>query len=595
MKSSGLLLSVATASLVLAGGWYFSGYDTVKATMPEAAGPDSAAARCLFVPHQTLAFHMTSTVSAHGETDRFSAVMNWEVDEVTAEHTRVRAAFSNVAFSQELTLAQERATSPEGLPFVLEIQPDCSIAQLGFSAAWQPATRMLVSTLLDNFTFRLPLSQSHQWHSEEADGLGKYSAAFALEATDPVMIRRHKNNHQARGETAAFGLDVKLLQADAVGIFTPASPGWWHSVNGQEEMAFLMPGQDPIHMVQHFTLQRDNSRFTAVAALNWNDADFSNPYNVAVKLLPTDTLAGQFQNYDEAHQAFATAINEQPPRYYDAALAMAAWLKQHPQDVQILVAELLADLPANMRPTAFFALQLSGTGEARTALSELINNDTLSITDQARAASALADIGKPERETVDLLLNRAETADTAGSVSLLGVGSMMSRISDGELKEHVISSLQQRNAAAGSLSDELLVLDAMGNSGAAEFMPVLTEKLTSDSTSVRRHAALALAKIPGGEAGKILLQQLSTEEDAKVTSTLFKALKTAGTDMSDVLPALDNRLTSAADTQRAAIVELLGSQDTDDARQLLAAQFKRETNARIQQRIGRYVPADMLR
>ena len=586
------LASVVVISAVTAALWRGSPAMIAGKTETTPSPARLISAGCRFQPAQQAAFRVSSTVSAAGQSDRFSGLMNWQVDEVSDHSARIRAVFTDVYFTQEMTLPEERATSPEGLPFYLEVGSDCHILQRGFATAWQPASRMVISTLLDNFAFSLPLAAVSHWQTENTDGLGNYAAEFVLKSEDPLTIQRHKLVHEVRGQADTFGIKISLQQATAQATFSTATPLWWQTVTGQEQIRMKIPGQPEVTLDQHFTLQRDDARFAGVPALAWSQADFSDPYDVTVEAA---ALTNTQPSYDAARESLAAAVHDNPPRYYDGARTLAAWLKEHPQDVALVVAELLGGLPAAMRPTAFFALQLSGTEEARTALAELMNEDALSAADRARAASALADIGTPSRATADLLLQRAESADMAGNVSLLGVGSMMSRTRDEELRRHLIESLQQRNSITAGRADELLVLDAMGNSGEAAFADTLTEKLGTGSAAVRRHAALALAKLPPEQASTALLEQLSVEDDPRVTTTLVKALTITGAGMDAVLPALDQRLTRAGDNQRAAIVELLGQQNTDAARQLLAQQFKREKNARIQQRIGRYLPAERLR
>ncbi len=546
---------------------------------------------CQFKTGEKLAFKVESTVSVLTEVDQFSGVMSWEVTELKNGSAHIRAAFSDVVFSQQLTQPEERAESPEGMPFVLQVNPDCSISNQGFSKDWSIATRTLVTTLLNNFSFTLPLASTLHWKASTIDGLGNYDASFSVRSNDPLTILREKVNHDSYGNGEFFGVNVKLENSESLAVFDSTSPQWWQSVSGYEKVSIIVPKQQTVIMEQRFSLKNMSALFVTIPDLSWESADFTDVTNTPKK----KPLENKYKSYEEAQAVFDNAINETPARFYYAARQLAAWLKENPDDVERVVLELLGDMDDNSRPTAFFALQLSGTDEARSALMELVDHSSLSLVDQARAASALADISKPARDAVDKLLERSSTADIAGNVSLLSIGSMTARIDDSELKQYVLDSLQERSNSVTNNSEAVTIIDAMGNSADLAFTETLVDKLSGDSVAVRRHAAMAISKLPTEQAADALLTQLGNEENPRVTTTLFKALQNTGTNMDKAIPILSERLTLDNDKQRVAIVDLLGSQNTDTARKLLAEQFKRETNARIQQRIGRYVPAAMLK
>ena len=552
----------------------------------------SVKASCRPVLGERTAFQISSQVSTQGQSDHFKAVMSWEVVASNAGNSRIRAAFSHVDFTQDLTLPKERAASPEGTSFFLEIDSNCAVITKAFPSEWDAKTRTLVSTQIDNYAFVLPKTQNMTWKTKASDGMGVYTASFTLEEQKPLLIRRQKSDHLSHESAKSFGIDISLDEANALASFDDTNPIWWQSVTGQEEITVRTPGQPAVTMVQTYHLERDHTQFVNVPKGQWRDADIDTSTNDEPQQI---TLINTHKSYTQARTSFANAITETPPRYFDAALELAAWLQENPKDVDLVVAELLGDLDDELRASTFHALELSGTHEARTALSLLINDYALSDVDQARAVSALADLGEPTLDVANLLLTRADEDDTAGKLSILALGSMMTQTDNVALKNHVLSALHDRHADASDDASLLLLLDSMGNSEDPYFLEVLSDELNSNSNDVRRHAAAALSKLPAEQSVPVLISRLNDEYDSRVSITLIKALKDTQVNDPELTTSLDQRLAYVSKNQRVAIVDLLGTQDTDDARLLLAKQFKREDDIRIKQLIGRYLPAEALR
>lgn len=549
-------------------------------------------ANCSLTPGQTAAFELSSAVTAEGQSDSFKGVMSWQVEELNNGIARVRAKFNNVSLTQNMTLAAERATLPEGLPFFLEIDSNCAISSKAFPTEWQARARLLVATQLDNLTFLLPESGKTKWQIPALDGLGDYTAHFSLLGQDPLQIQRLKTDHLIRGAADSFGIHISLNKSVATATFDTAQPLWWQAVSGEEQMSMRTAGAPEIMMEQRFSLKRNDQLFSAIPQSSWALAEKTTPYDLPPEL---NELVTVHKSYHDAYHAFSSAIADKPPRYFDGALEMAAWLKQHPQDVDVLVAELRGQMDDDARPTAFLALELSGLTQARDALSIMLYDGSMSIGDQARAASALADLGAPSLEVADLLLLRAKTKDLAGNASLLGVGTMLDRTEDPGLRQHIMQSLQDQLASAADPSDRLILIDSIGNTGEAAFVEVLSQELISQSTATRRRAADALSRLPVEQARPALLNALTQENDPQVSIALIDALTDTGATSLELVDVLEKHISSPNANQRAATIDLLGAQKTERTRQLLIAQYKVETDVELKQRIGRYLPAKELR
>ncbi|NRQ42841.1 HEAT repeat domain-containing protein [Rheinheimera sp. YQF-2] len=589
IKKLSLLAAAATAVVGVIAFNPWSRSDSVQVEVSASAQP---AARCQLAVGQTAAFRFSSTVTAEGQSDTFEGVMSWQVEALNAGVARVRASFSKVNLSQDMTLAAERAASPQGLPFFLQVDSNCAISSTAFAPQWQPKSRLLVATQLDNFTFLLPPAGTTQWHSAALDGLGDYTAHFSMLSQTPLQIQRHKADHLIRGAADSFGIKIAVQKSQATAIFNPSQPLWWQAISGEEIVSLQVAGQPEVIMQQRFSLQRDDQLFAAIAQTDWALAEKSVPYDLAPEF---DEFTTQQQSYTETYVAFISAITDTPPRYFDAALEMAAWLKKHPEDVDLLVAELRGQMDDDARPTAFLALQLSGLNNAREALSDMVFDTTMSQGDQSRAASALADLGTPRQDVAELLLSRAMIKDIGGNASLLGAGSMVARSDDPALRQYIMQSLQQQLVDTSDQSERLILIDSMGNTGDASFVEVLSHELSAESEATRRRAADAISRLPAEQARPALLDALVQESDPQVSTALIDALKHSGASSPELLDVLEKRVSSPDANQRAATIDLLGAQQTERAQQLLIAQYKRETDARIKMQIGRYVPAKALR
>ncbi|MFU2512048.1 HEAT repeat domain-containing protein [Pseudoalteromonas sp. ASV78] len=552
----------------------------------------SPTASCQFSEGQTTAFKIESSVTAQNHSDVFAGIMSWHVDKLSGDTAQIRASFSNVKLEQDMTLLEERAESPQGKIFFLEVNKNCKITSTAFTKSWEAKTRLLVAALLDNLTFALPKADTSQWQLSALDGLGDYTAHFSLINGSPLQIQRDKTDHLIRGAVDNFGLMLSLNKSTATATFNRANPLWWQSITGEEEISVKVQNEPEIVMLQKFSLHRDEGLFTTIEQVDWSMAEKLTPYDLPAQF---SEVVVSYQSYEQAFSSFISAIKESSPRYYAAALEMAAWLKEHPEDVDLLVSQIYAELDDDARPTAFLALQLSGLRNATQALSEMVFDANLSQGDQSRAASALADIGVPTQEVADLLLSRATIKDIAGNSSLLGVGTMVDRSDDPVLREHIIDSLQQQFADTATISDRLTLIDSMGNTADPAFTDILSEQLTSQSDTTRRRAADALARLPSEQAQPVLLKALSSENNSSVSTALIKALKDSGAASSDVVDALAMRINSSDPQLRVASIDLLGAQQTETAKKLLVTQYKRETDVHVKKRIGRYLPAKDLR
>lgn len=567
-----------------------------------------AAQQCRFEPGEQAAFAFESTVrDVRGEaTDHLRGTLSWEVSErLGANRWRLRAALSDVSHTQSLTLPDERVSGSLAEPFFVDVDASCRLVDFGFVPEWQARKRRLVQSTLATHEFVLPLSGRKSWTATQTDGLGSFEASYAIvpgPTTRELRVDRRKAAYADQGGEA-FGLSLVVVGAKASASFDPERPQWLRASSGLEHVQILVQGQVEADLIQEFSLRRDDARFVAVPPLSPDDADFRDPADLDIEHDRLVDAEQSKRSYEEAIEAFLGHFGGQfggdADPSYAAARELAGWLKSHPEGAQQLASALRDDAIASAaRPALFLGLELSGTDESRGVLAELLVDPQLRSVDRARAASALADIGEPTRSTAELLLAQARTESDAmvANVSMLGLGSMAKRSGDDELRSYVRDSLDGALASAADASQARVVLDAMGNTGDSAFANTLESHLADESAATREHAAQALGRLDPVEAGPRLLDRLGAETDPAVSAAIVGAYK--GPASADAIATMSDKLAgSTSVSERAALIAWLGTASGSEpaAQRLLVAHVRRETDARLLQQIGTYLPAAELR
>jgi hypothetical protein len=461
-----------------------------------------------------------------------------------------------------------------------------------------------VRSLLSTHEFVLPaVAGARSLRVTQSDGLGPFEASYAITSgarASALRIERHKVAYDAKPRGEAMGLSVVVVGSKATASFDLDHPDWMNATSGMERVRILVQGEVQADLLQQFRLVRDDARFVAMRAIAPADADFRDAFALQVDRDERADPALARVSYEEARRAFLAHFPGTGDPSYAAARELSAWLAAHPEGARRLVADLRAGRIADAaRPALFLGLELSGTDAARGALSGVLEDPRFRAVDRARAASALSDIGKPTRSTAELLLSEARSGrdDMVANVSLLGLGSMAGRVrNDGELREYVHASLEKELSTAGDEGKTRLVLDAMGNSGDPAFADELDAELGADSPATRQHAADALGRLDPEEAAPRLLDRLRDETDPTVGAAIVGALR--GPPTADAIALMADKLAASTSVpERAAIITWLGAASRTDsaARAVLVEQFHRETNARLMQQIGAFLPAAALR
>ncbi len=548
---------------------------------------------CAWQPGENLAFQVSSTAEVEGQTDVFQGTLSWHVENLQDSRAKIRAAFSDLIHTQSLVLESEKAPSPEGRPFYLTLNHNCGIEAVQFDNSWPQKTQELVRTQLQNWQFEWTTVKSHSWQVDHEDALGSYRAVYDWRADFPDQLTRSKT-YNLSSLMNDFGLKLSPEGAKGKADFDPQRPEFWFQITGEEQLNLTMPNQPTLTIVQRFELLRSDIDYAEVPLLT---AQIEPVASNEVK--PEDNRQGllstgqRYDNYEQVLDAFDSEFQSPDPDYFNAAIVMARWLNENPQDTQRMIDLLRTSMAEDARPTAFLALELAGTEQAKQSLMVLVNDPQISKLNQARAASALADSGLVDKPAVNLLLDKTNEDSVAGTVSLMSTGKLLSKSLSNELTQPILDHLDQRlHTTQGS--KKLQTIDAIGNSRHHHFMLDVVSLLADPDDRVRQHAAGALGRYASWDAMVSVHDRLVIEQQPQVRIAMISALTESKQDIPDWLPNYAPLIGIADANERVAWIDFLGGQSDDLATEFLVEMFHRETEVQLQAQIGRYVPAEKL-
>ncbi len=599
-SKTSLASSVAVLPLIALAYAVFGGSGTAATAAPQIdrSSSDEAQLGCHFELDQRGAFRLESSVHdtrAPAKQDALEGVLSWQVAErVSANEWRLRAALSDVEHGQSLTLPEERVSGSLEAPFFVDVDASCRFVGFGFDKSWSPRKRQLVQTLITTWEHVLPGDPSAKhWRVEQTDGVGSYEASYQRLPGRGVGVRRDKAAYKDRDAARTLGLTLQLLGSSSTARY---ESGWILRAGGRERLRIETSGTLQADLVQNFSVVRDDERFAPVPPLSVVDADFSDAFAMVVDHTREVDPSLLKVPFEKALADFIALFN-QPDVSFAAARQLAAWLQANPTKAKLLLAALRAErIPEKARPALFLALEISGHDESRAVLSSVLDDRAFSPLDRARAASALSDIGEPTQASAEQLRARSSDDGMVGNVSLLGLGNLGSRAKDSELRDYVRGELSAEldSAAQGHKS---VVLDAIGNSGDSTFAGRVSEELSSDDPVTRRHAAKALGRMDPAVSAPSLLAQLDEERDPDTRAAIVNALKSAKPTPASIAKLSAQLEASQSIKERRALIEWLGAaaRTLPAAGEALAAHFRVETDARLKQLIGTYLPASALR
>ena len=608
-------MTVRIVAAVLAAVAATAGWVWLRPAPPRAVAlsPARFEAGCAFKTGDRGAFVLESNVEAKGaaEQDRFKGVLSWEVvaqpasPQEGAPSWLIRAAFTSVVMTQQLSTPENRLTQPLDGPFFVQLGRDCRILKTGFARTWQSSPRQFAFTVLSMFELAVAPDGSPVWELDQTDGLGRYAARYegTRLPSGAVELTKVKTHYRGEARTASLGIQLLLVHAQAKARLA-ADGRWLDKVSGIERVRLRSQGAVLADLEQRYELTRDDAQFVAPdPGLSAEAADWQDPF-----LMPSQAVAAPAPEI--VRLSLAAALKRFAELYastpkgdaYAAALFLSAWLRGNPEQAAQLLAQLRAGtIPEAMRPAAFLGLELCGTPQARAVLMEALADKKLPPMDRARAATALSDVPQPTRASSLALVEASRDTEPqlVSGTAIRALGHLEGRtaVLEPELQAELRDVLHKELASARGNGRVVDVLDAIGNTADKNFVPELGRRLGDGSPAVREHAARAFRSMKEPDAHQLLIARLRVEAEADVRGAIVDSLfQLEAREPEGIALAAQQLATEPSPVVRSALIRWLGaSVALPAARAALVAHFRREQLPELLQLIGKYVSADELK
>ncbi len=556
---------------------------------PSASTAGGAPFGCAFETGSTLAYDLTSTVSARGQdgaaypgTDAFSAVVSAHVVSSDDERASLEVALSQVGLRQNLAQPEDRVRQALTDTFEIDVAPSCEIVEFRFPQGWSDGAQRLVAGALR--THEHVLRADSRWEVDQTDTLGRYRAEYTRE--DNAVTRRKVMYYDDDG-LAAFGMTILVPRASAQATFS--AEGIVRS-DVRERVQIRVGNETRADLDQRSRMVRDDSKYRAPAAAELLAA--ADPFIVtqggsaALPQAPSDL--------DEARALYQELSAALEPFSMSQARAVAGLIAEHPSLADDLVARLEGDeLGEVARSSIFWVLELAATDHARAHLLSLV--DAPLPNDRIRAAVALSGAA-PTLEVGQRLLkmyneDAEPNAATAGLLALGVVGAKGDESAQRFAREHIGAAFE----GAQTRGETIAALSAMGNSGDPEFMPQLAESLHDADPNVRGKAAEAMRHL-GDDARPHLQAALEAEVEPTAAKSVARTLREIGPPRPGDLGWAAERLEAAPSVAvRGELIAWVAADPTAEGSSILVERFHSEPSSALRQLIGRYVPASELR
>ncbi|SME99786.1 hypothetical protein [Pseudobacteriovorax antillogorgiicola] len=567
---------------------------------------------CNFSKGDRSAFRFESKVAANNSQVKPSAedflrmTISLDVIENHKTYADLHLRFGDLELKQDLTHPEERILGNFNEGIVMRIGSDCRIHKLGFPKEWQASTRQFLASQLKTLEFVLPADQTTKiWNVRQKDSVGYYLAQYeARPLEQKYKIIRIGKNYETQDMQHYFGVSFRVLDSQGEAILDPGGT-WWAQVTGTMSMVLHTAEQEKIDLLMTYQLARnpDLYKIASNTVLAVNDFDFREPNSLDQKEKEGPVSGLEKITFSEIREKFSGLLKGDEKDYINSAEHLADWLRTNPKETsKILQALRRQEFSEDEKPAVFLALELAGTTESKQVLIAVVEDSQFKELDRAQAISALADHGEPSLEVTQLVMNYATDSSSRmlSVVSLLAVGSIgdRSRAQHQEVAQTVQTYLKSRLDDAQGVSEEVNVLDAIGNSGDNKFDNDLRKRLDHKQPSIRASAALAYRNMEPVVGETVIVKSLNQEPHPDVRLSMVEALHTLKVKSPKALAAgaksLEKETSKKVKTQ---LVNWLGSAKSETvAKNALVEAFHRETNTDIKQHIGRYLSAkDLLR
>ncbi|HSP81641.1 MAG TPA: HEAT repeat domain-containing protein, partial [Myxococcaceae bacterium] len=512
---------------------------------------------------------------------RFQLKGEWSVGIVSATEDRIEARVKLVPTVAAVSIDGQNALAPEvrqsfeaGLaqPFFLTLNRSGAVQLVHFAPTADVLVQGLLRATVAASQHVIPGKPQDSWQTEEMDTTGRYTARYTRQ--DGMRFEKSKLVYTHMATPAGLqpvSHDVEL-SISSLTKFELEEDLWARSLQSNERLGVDSGPSMPkaVNTLNVHLLLKDRSQdpslLGALAAQRGQ-----------LITMPLASYQGQAQDpMDEWRQVLdgksfddiVKNLRELPADQKESEDARTKALEQL-RALFLLEPEQALRVPGLLRegmdPLAaspmLGALAAASTSESLHALSQVVDDGTLTVPVRTDAVAALGMAPTPNEESVSALRRMASSPEgELASTATLGLGNAALMMQDGNARsaESLIHELDSAFRSTNDPLQQALLLRALGNTRDPRILPTLQSALGSSVTEVRQAAVEALRGIPEPTADQllssVLLQDPSPDvRQSAVFASSFRPLQ-------PLLPALSQALrTDTADAVRAAIINLFGA------------------------------------
>ena len=621
MKLRWLSAAAVGAALVVAVGIATRRSETPAGREPTAASSDVARDDgCAFEAGQRFAFDARAEVTlvmhpaalgAPNEHDQTvssaaSATLEARVLAVTGAGEAIVALAARGWQDEPAAIAETGATWADELarPILVRLDGRCRVLASGRHRDGSVLAFDRVRRLIEPLDVAVVTGVERAYETRQADTYGTSVWSNRWRAGEGRGQITRERTRFADTTRAAEGLDGAALRfsirASRGTIALGAGP-WIASLDQRETILTANRGATALESTSHSQFSARTPARDAFAGADlaldhylWStsaqDVAAAKDDGAALRGVPLDDAWGAYQ---------AQAASD----WFAAQALLRAWIRANPEALGALGQALRDGRYTEAEQAALvLALAKSGSAAARKLLEQVAADGALKENLRTQAVSALGD-AMPDAETFTTLTRLADrvggssTQDLVGSAATMTLGTLIDQHPG--VSDAARAYLEQRLAATDS-KGVTEALWAVGNSGDAGFMDVVTPLATSPDADVRAAAAHALRRMPSREAAPLLAERMKAEAHPEVAAEIAAArreqLGRDGRLSETELNLYRSKLIDAPEPLRRELVLALGaaSKHQPEARQVLVDWFPNETSLAVKQLIGQYVPASLL-
>jgi hypothetical protein len=367
------------------------------------------------------------------------------------------------------------------------------------------------------------------WESTEEDGTGEYVARYSARGSMPTVRKvklRYDRVHTAKGLVPP--VDVGEYRVTSDGTTTLSDDGWPRSMDDDERVAIELKGQKlgiAMTSVTTATLARVERAPELVGAFEregktMEARTFDVQDQIAAGRAGIDVArikGDDFGAMTATLRGLSASSREDQTHANRMLVRLGALMRVHPEDADEAQAAIVEDPESLTAQVLEGALGSAGTPQAQHALGAVATNGALPAPTRVRALAALGQVAQPTAETV--AATRAAMAapeHDVQSTATLALGNEGRSPPQGA--EDPVTVLLGRLAAATTPAEEIVDLQALGNSWDERALPAIEKMVLGQATSapVRAAAVGALVFMQAPEVDPLINAELTRDFSPEV-------------------------------------------------------------------------------